>query len=291
MKKIIISNKQLDEAMTMVPKTNNPADIANMVNTGDTTKQQTIVNPNSNINSPVSKKNISITKDPTGKYNPNDIKAGMEKLGREQGSLTFVPTSDTGTSTTNTLMEKTYSKKHIEEVRKLSGRIMTKRELMESWMAENDDPQTIDDIIEKLRKETVSAENRLNDYIQTLGEISNELQRAVEEIKEALQRNGVNITGTDVNYYGDGFTIKIKTDWMLKGDGFYDDEEDEALYRALSNVTGAEYNYTIQQWGYRHPLGNYRYVHFGIEEGDNDCNPYFEISCDIPDLSDNREGY
>ena len=289
MKKIIISNKQLDEAMTMVPKTNNPADIANMVNTGDTMKQQTIVNPNSNINSPVSKKNISITKDPTGKYNPNDIKAGMEKLGREQGSLTFVPTRDTATtSTTNTLMEKTYSKKHIEEVRKFNGRVMTKRELMESWLSYDERPNTIEGIIEKLREETVNAESRLNDYISTLNEISNELQKAVEEIQEELQRNGVNITGTEVNYYGDGFDIKIKTNWVLKGDGFYDDPEDEALYRALSHVTGAPY-----QIDYGRPYhSDYHYIHFGIEEGyGDDCNPYFEIECKIPDLNNNEENY
>jgi hypothetical protein len=116
MKKIIITNKQLNEAMTIMPKTNNPTDIANMVNTGDTMKQQTISNPNSNSNSPVSKKDITITKDTNGKYNPNDIKAGMEKLGNEQGSLTFVPSKDTTTpSTTNTLMEKHTQKNTLKK--------------------------------------------------------------------------------------------------------------------------------------------------------------------------------
>jgi hypothetical protein len=281
MKKIIISNKQLDEAMTIVPKTNNPADIANMVNTGDTMKQQTIVNPNSNINSPVSKKNISITKDSTGKYNPNDIKAGMEKLGKEQGSLTFVPTSDTGISTTNTLMEKTYSKKHIEEVRKFNGRVMTKRELMESWGVAGNG--TINDVYEIINNKKNEYQNKFQKAIGSLTQLEEEIKNAINDIKSNLEDLGINVTGMEVECNDDDFEIFVKTDWVLKGDDYDENEEDYRKYKYLASVTGAEFSYYRAQQGYKtHYANQYSYVHFGLED---DKNPYFKIWGDIPDMN------
>ncbi len=282
MKKIIISNKQLDEAMTIVPKTNNPADIANMVNTGDTMKQQTIVNPNSNINSPVSKKNISITKDPTGKYNPNDIKAGMEKLGKEQGSLTFVPTRDTlDTSTTNTILEKAYSKKHIEEVRKSNGRVMTKRELMESWGVAGNG--TINDVYEIINNKKNEYQNKFQKAIGSLTQLEEEIKNAINDIKSNLEDLGINVTGMEVECNDDDFEIFVKTDWVLKGDDYDENEEDYRKYKYLASVTGAEFSYYRAQQGYKtHYANQYSYVHFGLED---DKNPYFKIWGDIPDMN------
>lgn len=281
MKKIIISNKQLDEAMTIVPKTNNPADIANMVNTGDTMKQQTIVNPNSNINSPVSKKNISITKDPTGKYNPNDIKAGMEKLGKEQGSLTFVPTRDTlDTSTANTIVEKAYSKKYIEEVRGF-GKVMTKRELMESWGVAGNG--TINDIYEIINNKKSEYQNKFQKVIGSLTQVEEEIKNAINDIKSNLEDLGINVTGMEVECNDDDFEIVVKTDWVLKGDDYDENEEDYRKYKYLANVTGTEFSYYRIQQGYKTTYANqYSIVHFGLED---DKNPYFKIWGDIPDMN------
>jgi uncharacterized protein YeeX (DUF496 family) len=283
MKKIIISNKQLMEDISLA-QTGKTSNIVNAVSdAAKSVLKNNLPMPVKNPNGGEKGKVLNLTIDKSNGLKPSDA-----NIIQNQNPEAVNVVSPTDTSTTNTLMEKTYSKKHIEEVRKFNGRVMTKRELMESWLSYDERPNTIEGIIEKLREETVNAESRLNDYISTLNEISNELQKAVEEIKEELQRNGVNITGTEVNYYGDGFDIKIKTNWVLKGDGFYDDPEDEALYRALSHVTGAPY-----QIDYGRPYrSDYHYVHFGIEEGDgDDCNPYFEINCNIPDLNNNEEDY
>lgn len=289
MKKIIISSKQLAETVTPVqPQGLNVTQQLN--NAGKQARNNEIKGYDPTvINNPLAPTNDTVTITAGN----NGLKQTDVPIALKAKNIIVTPeksnnSNDTGTSTANTIMEKAYSKKHIEEVRKFNGRVMTKRELMESWLNYDERPNTIEGIIEKLREETVNAESRLNDYISTLNEISNELQKAVEEIKEELQRNGVNITGTEVNYYGDGFDIKIKTNWVLKGNGFYDDPEDEALYRALSHVTGAPY-----QIDYGRPYhSDYHYVHFGIEEGDgDDCNPYFEINCNIPDLNNNEEDY
>lgn len=280
MKKIIISNKQLAETVSPVqPQELNVTqqlykagiqakdnarkgyDPSVITNTGATTNDTVTITAGDNglkqtdVPKALKAKNIIVT--PEKSNNSNDILS------------------------TNTIMEKAYSKKHIEEVRKSNGRVMTKRELMESWGVAGNG--TINDVYEIINNKKNEYQNKFQKAIGSLTQVEEEIKNAINDIKSNLEDLGINVTGMEVECNDDDFEIVVKTDWVLKGDDYDENEEDYRKYKYLANVTGAEFSYYRIQQGYKTPYANqYSIVHFGLED---DKNPYFKIWGDIPDMN------
>ena len=272
MKKIIISGKQLSEAVTLAPEKNTYS-IETGVN--DAAKNviknnlpQTVQNPNGGIKDKV----LNVT--PENGVVPM---ADLNKVGQQNPEkVNVIPQDDTSDTT---MLECVYCKKQIEEARKMSNfNVMTKRQLQESWSRV--EVNSVDDIFNILNQKKTGVQAQIQDYVETLEQIEVELKKAIEEITEALQRYGINITGTKVEYIGDEVYITIKTDWVLKGDDYDEDQEDYITYKYLSKVVGATYNYN-NDYGLMRPA-DYHYVFFNLED---DKNPYFRINCDIPDIN------
>ena len=142
MKKIIITRKQLKEAITQIQtglttqqQLTNAA--RNAVDNQNKGYNETVVdNPKATNNDVV---NLTVK---NGTIPSQEMNAAL-KANKIVVSPEKKQTGTTGNlNTTATLAETSYSKKHIEEVRSL-GKVMTKRALEESWGRYGDDINTI----------------------------------------------------------------------------------------------------------------------------------------------------
>ena len=277
MKKIIISNKQLMEDISLA-QTGKTSNIVNGVS--DAAKSvlknklpMYVPNPNGGEKGKI----LNLTADTaTGAVTSKDLNIIQNQ--NPEGVNVVSPAT---TSTTNTIVEKAYSKKHIEEVRKSNGRVMTKRELMESWGVAGNG--TINDVYEIINNKKSEYQNKFQKAIGSLTPVEEEIKNAINDIKSNLEDLGINVTGMEVECNDDDFEILVKTDWVLKGDDYDENEEDYRKYKYLASVKGAEFSYYMAQQGYKTPYANqYSIVHFGLED---DKNPYFKIWGDIPDMN------
>lgn len=278
MKKIIISNKQLNEAISIIPDQNDGlVDILKKTatNNGSTTIK---AGDNKNINDleKIKPGNVTVKKDDSTIVN-------VKNPEQNNGGNYFLDISgnnDQFNSKQPSFEEKSYTKKQVEEVRGF-GKVMTKRELMESWGVAGNG--TIDDVYEIINNKKSEYQNKFQKAIGSLTQVEEEIKNAINDIKSNLEDLGINVTGMEVECNDDDFEILVKTDWVLKGDDYDENEEDYRKYKYLADVKGAEYSYYRTQQGYRNSNGNqYSYVHFGLED---DKNPYFKIWGDIPDMN------
>lgn len=271
MKKIIITREQLNEAITQIQ-------------TGLTTQQQlinaarnandnqrkgydnTVVdNPNGNgdtVNLEVPKDGIPKQKDLTAAGKASKIVVSQEK--QTNNALN-----------TGAIVESSYSKKQIEEVRGIS-KVMTKRALEESWGRWD---TNLDNFFEEFQQRKYHYEMMYNDFIRGCEIIEQQLKLAVEMVKEELQDMGLQMTNMNVRYDDEEVEITMNTNWILKGGDFDEDEVDYRRYKYLSNI------------------GDGRTSEIDIQLEDNanwqdnskPINPYFTIKCNLPQIGNNDE--
>lgn len=276
MKKIIINKKQLDETIGVIPDKNDTL--------GDILTKTATDNGNNTVNTDVNKNikdlekinpgNVTVLKNNSALNvkNPNTQNNGGNYFLNMDGN------KDQFQLKQNSLMEKTYTKKQVEEVRSIKH-VMTKRQLMEELGTESD----LEQVYSALDQKLYGYELSLNNYRKLCEEFKRDLQGAIELVKTSLQDVGLNATDISVDFQYSSVEITINTDWSINPEleDYYDDPEEYKRYKYLSNL-----GYKTTGYGRRaRQFIDFINIEFHEDYSDG-SNPYFTITADFPEFGD-----